>query len=757
MLTVLLSLMLCSAGGESDHDYKSWTPCLACPSGTYTARGQSGPCVQHECAAGTSDHDGNSATPCAACSEAGSFVPRGAIGSCHLFTCASGSTDHDFLTHTQCTVCPPGTYVARGMAGPCEDYQCEAGTTDEDDDPTTPCRPLRAGYFTAAGAHGDRQLHACLPGTVDHDYDASTACQLCQTNGLYVPAGSTGSCDSYLCSAGLHDHDNNASTKCVPKPLSASALEQQGPVAAISTLVLAVVGLLCLLLLVHRRKRLRPYDFTHLADEVKLLGDQIARVPEELPKENLQEIEELGRGSFGVVSKAWLRPVGTKTKWVGYIVAQKILHNLDEPGARDSALREAMLMAQLEHPKVLRLVGVVTAVHNLQMVLEYCEFGCLQSFLQRNTTRVKPLALTQICHDVAVGLEYVHSLNIVHRDIAARNVLLCSDYHGKLADFGHADYLQSNGKTALDTRKTVPVRWTSPEAFETRVYSPAADVWAFGVMIWEVRTFCKEMPFARLKPRQVAELVCSGGAKVQLQVDHFDQVLLSQIFVDEAHRVDLGYVINFLVQALQDPTRPPPLRENMHEINQASINLIPPPVPPRSPISCTSSMRSRCTTNTSAIVLETPQPGSYTAGTESSSDGSVPSMAYEPPQRSRRSSLTLYVLDQGYQPVTEGHVPAREKPEPAPLRIQKAPASPPRIGTTQLQTTKPTSNVRPSNLNAPPVDKPGHGAPAYVTICIDHDVPGGDGSEAVVELYDTYDFSTPTCKRTVHGFHESTL
>jgi serine/threonine protein kinase len=122
---------------------------------------------------------------------------------------------------------------------------------------------------------------------------------------------------------------------------------------------------------------------------------------------------------------------------------------------------EAGIMAQFTHENVIGLIGVVTAGDPFLCVMEYCEKGSLQSHLKAHGSTMLLGEKMDISLGIARGLAYLHSLNFVHRDVAARNVLLSAITQAKIADFGltrEADeeraYYRSKGTGAL------PVRWT---------------------------------------------------------------------------------------------------------------------------------------------------------------------------------------------------------------------------------------------------------------------------------------------------------
>ena len=196
-------------------------------------------------------------------------------------------------------------------------------------------------------------------------------------------------------------------------------------------------------------------------------------------------VETLGAGNFGEVSKAILsETVGLP----GYIVAVKVLKltSTDSFTARDQLLSEASLMVQFDNANVVRLIGVVTAGDPLLVILEFCEKGSLDSYLEKKGDIELDTQL-KFALDCGKGMKYLASLKFIHRDLAARNVLLGSDLGAKIADFGLSrvavdkNYYQGKGGQ-------IPVRWTAPEALEHQRFTEKSDVWSFGILLFEIFT-----------------------------------------------------------------------------------------------------------------------------------------------------------------------------------------------------------------------------------------------------------------------------
>ncbi|XP_041336860.1 tyrosine-protein kinase JAK3 [Pyrgilauda ruficollis] len=210
--------------------------------------------------------------------------------------------------------------------------------------------------------------------------------------------------------------------------------------------------------------------------------------PEHFQERHLKYISLLGKGNFGSVELCRYDPLGDST---GELVAVKKLQQDSAKEIRDFE-REIQILHSLQHDFIVRYRGVCYSrgMRGLRLVMEFLPNGCLRDFLQKNQPRLEHRTLLLYAWQICKGMEYLGAQRCVHRDLASRNILVESDSHVKIGDFGLAKLLpQDKDYYVVREPGQSPVFWYAPESLADNIFSCASDTWSFGVLLYELFTY----------------------------------------------------------------------------------------------------------------------------------------------------------------------------------------------------------------------------------------------------------------------------
>lgn len=209
--------------------------------------------------------------------------------------------------------------------------------------------------------------------------------------------------------------------------------------------------------------------------------------------------EKIASGAFGDLFRG---------VYCGQDVAIKILRGVQNDSVQyQEFLQEVAIMRKVRHRNVVQFIGACTKKPHLCIVFEYMRGGSVYDHL-RNVGTLSIDYIYRVALEVTRGMDYLHKRKIVHRDLKAANLLL--DEHGtvKIADFGVARMMESPG---VMTAETGTYRWMAPEVIEHKPYGNKADVFSFGVVLWELLT--GQVPYNDMTPLQAAVGVVQQGLR----------------------------------------------------------------------------------------------------------------------------------------------------------------------------------------------------------------------------------------------------
>lgn len=249
----------------------------------------------------------------------------------------------------------------------------------------------------------------------------------------------------------------------------------------------------------------------------------------EVSKDRVVINRGLGEGAFGTVygGEAQIDNNG----WTA--VAVKTLKKGSSTEDRLDFLSEAEAMKRFDHTNIIKLLGVCLQSEPIYTIMEFMLYGDLKTYLLArrhlvnekisDDSDISPKRLTMMALDVARALSYLADVKYVHRDVACRNCLVNAQRVVKLGDFGMARPTFDNDYYRFSRKGMLPVRWMAPESLNLGIFTPASDVWSFGILLFEIVTF-GSFPFQGLANKQVLEYLKTGntlaipsGIKPQLE------------------------------------------------------------------------------------------------------------------------------------------------------------------------------------------------------------------------------------------------
>lgn len=221
--------------------------------------------------------------------------------------------------------------------------------------------------------------------------------------------------------------------------------------------------------------------------------------------------EKIGKGMYGVV-------------WLGTCRGQEVaIKKLNTEAFDDTTLLEisfeVQIMTHLHHPNIVLFMGTCLTPGHLSIVTEYCPKGDLYQLIHKAGFKFGFFQKCLMSRDIASGINWLHENNppIIHRDIKPRNLLVGNNFEIKLCDFGISVYRDSESLREKEKANGTPL-WMAPEVLSGKEFTEKCDVYAFGIVVWEL--FTEMEPFSNHKNlKQFKEAVCDRHERPMINQD----------------------------------------------------------------------------------------------------------------------------------------------------------------------------------------------------------------------------------------------
>ncbi|KAK0399802.1 hypothetical protein QR680_003222 [Steinernema hermaphroditum] len=235
-----------------------------------------------------------------------------------------------------------------------------------------------------------------------------------------------------------------------------------------------------------RKRETRPAEDWDISENFTIYGDKI------------------GSGSFGTVFQG---------NWFGPVAVKKLNVADPSPAQLQAFKSEVAVLKKIRHANVLLFMGTIKEPF-LGIVTQWCEGSSLYKHIHINEPKVEfsMASIIEISKQIGQGMNYLHSKNIIHRDLKSNNIFLTEDNTVKIGDFGLATVKSRWSGTTPNQQPTGSVLWMAPEVIRMRdatPFSTLSDVYSYGIVLYELLT--SSLPYGHTKDKDMIFFMVGRG------------------------------------------------------------------------------------------------------------------------------------------------------------------------------------------------------------------------------------------------------
>ena len=205
---------------------------------------------------------------------------------------------------------------------------------------------------------------------------------------------------------------------------------------------------------------------------------------------NYQKGKRISKGGFGIVYQV-------RNKETGNLYAAKIIDCGDDQEQCNKLIdREVLIMMSINHPTLAKLIGYskvdFQGESNITLIMELAPNGSLLDVIQKIQVNDGPHDYTNTTRQINLigisrGMKYLHDRYIIHRDLKAGNILLDANFYPLITDFGMAKFIEF-GHSYSQSQNGGTLPYMAPEIHKGEPYNQKADVYSFGILMYEIVT-----------------------------------------------------------------------------------------------------------------------------------------------------------------------------------------------------------------------------------------------------------------------------